>query len=211
MNSIRLQRSLTIAAMMLLTAIATGAEPILPADRPIAEVIDHYINLKLKDANVSRAPQADDHTLVRRLYLDLAGRIPTAGEARDFVDSTDSQKREKLVERLMALPEYVRHNATEFDQLLRNYNPEAPSVRDYLLLALRENRSWNRDVPRTARRASICQSPGIVSYREVKDPDALMGDVSSVFFGINISCAERTTPVHLVADTGLLLWSESVL
>src|SRR5580704_14624513 len=97
-----------------------AAEPLLPADRPIAEVIDHYIDAKLTTAGVVPVPQADDHTLVRRLYLDLAGRIPTADEARAYAASTDPEKREKLIERLLAAPEFVRHNATEFDEILRN-------------------------------------------------------------------------------------------
>ena len=44
-------------------------------------------------------PAADDHNLARRLYLDLAGRIPTADEARAYARSTEPDKRAKLIER----------------------------------------------------------------------------------------------------------------
>src|SRR4051812_41560234 len=89
---------------LLLTACAAWPADLLPTDRPIPEVIDHYVDAKLKAAGVAQAPQADDYTLVRRLTLDLVGRIPTATESKAYVESADPQKREKLVERLMASP-----------------------------------------------------------------------------------------------------------
>src|SRR4051794_14444109 len=92
---------LVLSALLLTACAARPADP-LPPDRPIPEVIDHYVEAKLRAAGVTAAPQADDYTLVRRLTLDLVGRIPTPGETRAFVESTDPHKREKLVDRLMA-------------------------------------------------------------------------------------------------------------
>jgi hypothetical protein len=57
---------------------AIGAEGWPAADRPIAEVVDRYVDAGLAKAGVKAAPEADDATLVRRLTLDLAGRVPTA-------------------------------------------------------------------------------------------------------------------------------------
>src|ERR687898_34855 len=94
---------------LLLAACAAPAADILPPDRPTPEVIDHYVDARLKAAGIAPATQADDYTLVRRLTLDLNGRIPTPAETRAYVESTDSRKREKLVDRLMASPAYVRH------------------------------------------------------------------------------------------------------
>jgi len=170
---------------------ATGTE-LLPADRPMPDVIDHHVDLQLQKAKVIPAPQADDATFVRRLYLDLAGRIPTPSEAREYIDSTDPKKRDKLVAELVASPEFIRHNANEFDAFLRNDNGDGGSVRPYLLAAFKENRPWDRmfrdligaaETPHPAK-------PEQYILKRLKDRDALTRDVSSVFFGLNISCAQ---------------------
>src|SRR5262245_51668491 len=98
----RLLAFTVLAALTCTTDVA--AEELLPPDRPIPEVIDHYLDLKLKQVSVAPAPPADDATLVRRLTLDLAGRIPTVAEAKAYVETTDPQKRSQLIDRLMAAP-----------------------------------------------------------------------------------------------------------
>ena len=167
-------------------------DDLLPPNRPIPEVIDHYIDLKLKNEKIAPAPQADDATFVRRLYLDLAGRIPTTFEARQFIESTDPMKRTKLIGELVASPEFVRYNATEFDVMLRNDNPTGGSVRGYLLAAFKENRPWDqifRELMGVSETADPTKPQQYLTNR-LKDRDGLTRDVSSVFFGLNVTCAQ---------------------
>jgi hypothetical protein len=173
-----------------LTASSMPAADLLPADRPIAEAIDHYVGLKLKQAGVGTAAQADDATLVRRLTLDLAGRIPTPAEAKGYIDSKDPDKRAKLIDRLMAAPDFVRHGATEFDALLRSGNDQAPSLRGYLLTALRENRPWDRMFRELMGSSPDPSRPDHFVLKRLGDPDVLTRDVSAIFFGLNIMCAQ---------------------
>src|SRR5205823_1101054 len=70
-------------AALLLTSPLT-ADDLLPPDKPIEQAIDHYINAKLAAQKIIPAGQADDATLIRRLTLDLVGRIPTVAETREF-------------------------------------------------------------------------------------------------------------------------------
>ena len=67
-------------------------------------------------------PVCSDRAFVRRLYIDLAGRIPTLTEARDFLTDTDSNKRSKLVEQLIDSDDYIRHMAESFDTMLMGRN-----------------------------------------------------------------------------------------
>ena len=184
----------------LFIAIAVGffvtadsrADDFSPPNRSMGEAIDHYIDAKIKNAKIAPAPPADDATLVRRLYLDLAGRIPTVVEAQAIINSKDPQKRQKLIDDLAASPEFIRHNATEFDVFLRNENPDGGSVRSYLLAAFQENRPWDqmfRDLIGTGEKAHPAKPEQYVLKR-LKDRDVLARDVSSVFFGLNISCAQ---------------------
>ncbi len=168
-----------------------AAEELLPSEKPIPEVVDHYIDRKLQEERVNPAPQADDANLIRRLTLDLVGRIPTAGECREFVASTDPDKRVKLVERLMASPGFIRHQATELDTMLM-YGLR-PGIREYLVQALSENRPWDRifrEVVLADESDPKQKSAAEFIRQRVKDLDRLTNDVSVAFFGVNISCAQ---------------------
>src|SRR5688572_6751690 len=94
------------------------AEPLRADDRPIPVAIDQAVEALLKKEGVTAVPQADDTTLIRRLTLDLVGRIPTSAEADEYVKSSDPDKRANLVDRLMASPAFVRHQANQFDAML---------------------------------------------------------------------------------------------
>ena len=132
-----MRRMLRLALPVLTALLAAGsnarAVDLLPADRPIPEIVDSYLDAKLSEAGVKPAAATDDATLLRRLTLDLVGRIPTAAETRAYVESTDPEKRVKLVDRLMASPGFVRHQANEFDAMLmagtRGEPPRLPRSR----------------------------------------------------------------------------------
>ena len=195
---------LSMAASLFLTfPPAMQAQSLLPPDRPIGEVIDHYVDAKLQQVKVTPAPPAADTALVRRLYLDLIGRIPAAVEARQL--ASQPLDRSKLIESLVSTPAFARHNASEFDVLLRNRNTDATSLQPYLLDAFQENRQWDaifRDLlgaPEPARSDTpVNADPGKpvtakaddFVLRRLKDADGLTRDVSSVFFGLNITCAQ---------------------
>jgi hypothetical protein len=57
---------------------------------------------------------ATDSILARRMYLDLAGRIPTMAEAQDYAVSAEPDKREKLVRRLLSSPEFTDYWTMRF-------------------------------------------------------------------------------------------------
>lgn len=196
-------RKLTISfAALVVSAFASVAPSaeLLPADRPLAAVIDHYIDAALKRESVTAARPADDATLIRRLTLDLNGRIPTIDETRSYVGSADPTKRERLVDRLMASPAFARHQAEEFDVLLMQASHG--SLREYLNRAFAENRSW-RQIFRELLLpdAGDPKQKGASEFlrRRVADLDQLTADVSTVFFGVNVSCA-RCHDHPLVAD-----------
>ena len=117
----RLRSLLTAVALAWLSPLAR-ADELPPADKAIEAVIDQTIDAALSDAGVTPASQADDATLVRRLTLDLVGRIPTAGEVDAYVKSADPAKRAKLVDRLIASPGFVRHQAALFEVMLAPEN-----------------------------------------------------------------------------------------
>ncbi len=181
-------------ALILLAAIAQRPAPageLLPPDRPIEEAVDHYVDAGLAHAGARAAGEADDATMVRRLTLDLVGRIPTAGEMRAHVDSTDPDKRARLVDRLMASPGFGRNQADALDAILMS--GARGNLREYLGRAVAEGRPWDRIFREVmAADESTAGLKGSAEFLKAraKDGDRLTGDVSSVFFGVNISCAK---------------------
>jgi hypothetical protein len=186
-----LRQALALAAIALSNASAGFAAELLPRDRTIAGVVDHYIDQALRKEAVRPASLADDATFARRLTLDLDGRIPTAAEARAFIDSTDPEKRARRVDRLLSSPGFVRHQVAELDTLLMAGNKG--SLREYLARAVGENLSWDtifRELLLPERADKARKASADFLRPRVKDLDRLTAEVSSTFFGVNISCAQ---------------------
>jgi len=169
------------------------------ADTPIEALIDQHIDAKLKAENESPAVQASDATILRRTTLDLVGRIPTLPEVTEYTQSQDSEKRAKLVERLMNSPGYSRYQAYLFEAMLTEGNPKGKkggtsgSLNEYLAMAIQENRPWDRmfrelmlpdDADPKLKGASEFLRP------KLADTDRMANDVSVAFFGVNVSCAQ---------------------
>ncbi len=69
--------------------------------------IDRYIFQAIQDAGVTPAARTTDYEFIRRVTLDLTGRIPTPARVQSFVADTSTDKRAKLIEELLAKPEWV--------------------------------------------------------------------------------------------------------
>lgn len=185
----RIRVAIYLAALF--TPLAAWGGELLPPERAIHEAIDHYIDLRIQTAGVSPAPQADDGTLVRRTTLDLAGRPATLAETKAYLAQSDANKREQLVDRLLASPAFARHQVNEFDTLLM-YGSRG-SVREYLKTAIAENRPWDRMFRELLlgedNDAEQKRAIQFVKAR-VNDLDKLASETSVVFFGVNVSCAQ---------------------
>jgi hypothetical protein len=84
----------------------------------LAAQIDRLIGERWAKEGVKPVETADDAEFQRRVYLDLAGRIPRVSEARAFLDDKAADKRAHLVERLLKGPGYVNHFTNQWRALL---------------------------------------------------------------------------------------------
>jgi hypothetical protein len=186
---------IALTCLLLLMFSTSGpliGDELLPAETPIEIAIDSYLEARLNAESVAPAPQAPDGNLLRRTMLDLVGRPPTMQEAQSYAADPAPDKRTSLVARLIGSPAYVRHQTTEFDALLMRGARE--SLRNYLRVAIAENRPWDRMFREML--LGVDGDPeqkqgGLTFVRaRANDTDRLTTDVSSLFFGVNVSCAK---------------------
>src|SRR4051794_12055887 len=110
------------AGGFLLTGLLGAAEPDNAArvrsPPEVAAAVDREINDRLAKDKVAVAPKADDAEFMRRVYLDVTGRIPTAEQAAAFLDSKDADKRAKLIDELLASDNYGKNFAIQWSDLI---------------------------------------------------------------------------------------------
>lgn len=113
--------------------------------------IDYFVRQKLAEHKLTPSPVADRRTLIRRLFFDLHGLPPTPEQIRDFVESSDPQAYEKLVDQLLESPRYGERWARHWLDVVHygdthGYDKDKPRpnawpYRDYVI------RAWNEDKP----------------------------------------------------------------
>ena len=162
------------------------------ANLPMAEVIDRCIDQKLKQRDMMPALTAPLETRLRRLMLDLHGRVPTVGELDAFIAEGDSPEAwARHVDRLMASQAFDRHLSNELNWLLMD--GQGSEFQKYLDLAVTKKKGWDvvfRDA--IAGQVDTESRPGVDQFlrQRVMDTDRMANDVSVRFFGVNISCAQ---------------------
>jgi hypothetical protein len=102
-----------LAALLLLTRPTTAAEP-----AELAKEVDRQLAKYFGDNGVTPVEIADDAEFQRRVYLDLGGRIPSVAETRAFLADNRPDRRQRLVEQLLAGTRYVAHFTNVWRALL---------------------------------------------------------------------------------------------
>lgn len=179
----------SLCALLLMPAVASSQD--LRPDRPIEAVIDELVEARLQTEGVTPAPVVDDAAFLRRVTLDVAGRVPLAAEVQAFLESSDPAKRVVLVDRLLASPDYAFHQRNEFHALLMPGRDDG-EWREWLLKVFQENRPWNAVFRQLMlARDDDPEKPAVEFLKSrARDLDDLTNDTSSLFFGVSINCAK---------------------
>ena len=175
-------------------AIPLGTASVHP--EPLNFIDEHvFRNLELIGVGSSRL--CDDATFVRRVTLDIAGRIPSSTEAREFLLDDDPEKRSKLIDRLLQSPSYADYFANKWTALLKNRRDDASDITSNFAF-----HAWVRDsllanVPYDqlvrellAATGTVIANPAVAWYKRVKEPKQQMEDVAQLFLGVRMQCAQ---------------------
>jgi hypothetical protein len=160
--------------------------------------IDAAVDAGLEKQKLKYNENLNDHMYLRRIYLDLAGRIPNYDEAREFLNSRDRNKRQELVIKLLRSWDYASHNYNYLAELLRIQTTFPGTVlrNDAFIHWLKEqihtNTPWNELVREmVTAEGRIWDNPAVGYHLRDNgmklDHVAFMG---KVFLGTNITCAQ---------------------
>jgi hypothetical protein len=177
------------------------APPVLAAPPAPAEVtarLDAALEAKWKKLNLTPEAPADDATFLRRVYLDLAGRVPPALKAREFLDDRDPAKRARLVAQLLDSEDFADHWGRTWAQELTGRRPVKQDAYDgqvlaaYLKASLAANKPYTRLVTELICAEGLNEDSGPVNFllRYDAKPTDLAGAVSKQFLGLTLQCAQ---------------------
>ncbi len=191
----RRTRSRALAAaicFVLPTVILTGVD----ANDEVASTaarIDQFLRDHWQEEGIEPAKPATDAAFLRRLTLDLAGRIPTEDELDAFLADKSSDKRQQAIERLLNGPEFALHFGSVLDEMIQGSYAGDEDFVDYLRRGLREHKTWDalfREMMVGPWDSEETKPANRFLDKRAKNSDVLTVDASRVFFGVDISCAQ---------------------
>ena len=170
-----------------------------PSPQAAAQKIDAILEADWKKAGLQGNPEADDNTFVRRIYLDLIGRIPTTREVESFLNSKEADKRARLIDRLLASEGYVQHMYNYWADVLRvtsNGNQTGvitgAAYMNFVKESLRKNKPYDQFVRDMVSAQGKAWEGGAIGYymRDRGMPLDNMANTVRIFLGTRIECAQ---------------------
>jgi hypothetical protein len=201
-----------VMLLALLSAPASqAAAPVCRADpSALAARIDRRLEARFRADGITPAPPADDAEFLRRLYLDLHGRIPCVADVHAFLSDRSPDKRAKAIDRLLEEPRFATHLAAVFRADLlpeAGSNPSAavlrPGFENWLAARFRAGVRYDRLV-RELLTVPIApgkdgepvlrapERPNPLAFFAAKEarPENIAAAVSRSFLGIRLECAQ---------------------
>ena len=166
---------------------------------PVNNFVDEHVFAKLKALGIPPSGLCDDVTFLRRVTIDIVGRVPSATEVEDYLKSEDPKKREATIDRLLASTDYAEYFANKWSAILRNKNVNRKSgsftrgtyaFYEWIRESLHTNKPYDDFVGSiVAASGKVTENPAVVWYRSVKKVEEQVEDSAQLFLGQRIQCA----------------------
>jgi hypothetical protein len=164
----------------------------------LANRIDHAIEEKINAEKVALSPRTTDAEYLRRVYLDLTGKLPTPEKAVAFLDSKDVGKRAKLIGDLLDSKEFGAHLADVWQALLLPRNTETrrllglfPHLVGWLAEQFNGNAGWDKIAREIVTASGQVNKTGPTVYWLANGTaDKATDNVTRMFMGIQLQCAQ---------------------
>ncbi len=175
----------------------------IPLGAPVESVpeannfVDELVFANLKEIGIPPSPVCDDATFLRRVSLDIAGRLPSEEEAAEFFDNDDPDKRGQVIAALLSSPDYADYFANKWTTLLKNRRDDASDITSnfafhaWIRDSLLANRPYDQIVRELlAATGTVIANPAVAWYKRVKEPKQQLEDVAQLFLGVRMQCAQ---------------------
>jgi hypothetical protein len=167
-------------------------------DSPEYNLVDEHVNDKLRRLRTLPSDLCTDGEFVRRITLDLTGITPTPEVVRAFIeDETPTlEKRTKLIDELLASPEYVEHWTLKWaDLLLANRAAITEkgvwAFRNWIRRSVATNQPYDEFVRELiTANGNTYEHPAANYYRVAREPKLVMENMTQVFLGTRFMCAQ---------------------
>lgn len=161
-----------------------------------SQQIDMFVEQNLKRNRLQPLPPSTDEEFLRRIYLDIIGRIPTAEEAKAFLDRESPTKRSELINELLDSDGYVSHTFNWWADILRvqteQQNAGGVEYANWVKNAIRENMPYDQFVHQLISASGFTWDNGAVGYylRDAGMPLDNMSNTTQIFLGTRLVCAQ---------------------
>ncbi len=159
--------------------------------------VDEHVFANLKALGIPPSVLCDDATFLRRVMLDIGGRLPTEEESAAFLASKDEGKRDKIIDDLLRSPDYADFFANKWTALLKNRrDDESDTVSNFAFHAwVRDSFLANKPYDQFVREVlaatgTVIGNPPVAWYKRVKEPKQQIEDVAQLFLGVRMQCAQ---------------------
>ena len=161
---------------------------------------DRHLLRQWRRLGVVPSAPADDATFLRRVTIDICGTLPTSDEVADYLADTRSDKRARLIDRLLERPEYASYFALKWADILQNrgagYSTSKQRAGTTLFAAwirdsLAANKPYDQFVSELLTASgSQNENPPAMWYRAVRKSPEYVESVAQAFLGVRIQCAQ---------------------
>lgn len=164
----------------------------------VSKQIDVLVDKGLAKEKLKPNKLASDETFLRRVYLDVTGRIPTPEEAKAFLSSKEANKRAKLIDQLLASDGYVYHFYNYWADVLRAQSQgigDSSAAQEYLNFirkSLRENKPYDQFSRELVSSEGTIFKTGAIGYY-MRDRGMALDNLSNtvrIFLGTRLECAQ---------------------
>jgi hypothetical protein len=194
--------ALCLLSLTLVSHLGSGKRALAADDpdrvAPRQPYLDEMLRARWAAAKVKPSPIASDPEFLRRAYLDFLGRVPNLAETESFLLARDSNKRAKLIERLLEHPDFAKNLANEWLIALVGRRPQGNRVdtsalATWLRRQFAENKSWRETADALISARGSNQENGAVNFSMAHMQDDavnLTSITTRVFLGQQIQCTQ---------------------
>lgn len=168
--------------------------------------VDEHAANKFRELGIEPSPLCDDTTFLRRIFLDATGTLPTPAEIDEFLSSTDPQKRQLWIDRLLGFADspskgvYTERYASlwtiKWADLLRNSSRDIGeqgnwALHNWLKDQFRRNRSWGEITSELIQAKGSTYSNGPANFFLINgSPQDRAESTAQTFLGLRMTCAQ---------------------